>query len=392
MKKTSTEKKNVKKSFCPHSGKCGGCQLTNMTYEQQLHFKMSKVISLMGKMHRVDEIIGMDNPYYYRNKVQSAFTLTRSGKIVSGVYQSGSHRVVATDDCKTEDKKAKEIIRTIRLMLPSFKLTAYNEDTHRGFLRHVLVKRGFESGQIMVVLVSGTNIFPRKNDFVKELLRRHPDITTVVWNINSANTSLVLGKTSFTLYGKGVIEERLMGKVFEISPEAFYQINPVQTVKLYTVALDMLNLKKSDTVIDAYCGTGTIGILASDRAGSVIGAELNPHAVKNAVKNAKINSVKNIRFVCADAGEFMSELAYEKEKVDAVIMDPPRSGSTLKFLKSLVKLSPEKVLYISCNPETQARDLLYLIKAGYKVKRIQPVDMFPHTAHVENIALVSKVK
>lgn len=387
----SNPKNKIKSGFCPYAKKCGGCQLTNMTYEQQLSFKTAKVIRLLGKMHKVEDIIGMENPYHYRNKVQAAFCTTRGGKIISGVYQAGSHRVVAVEKCMTEDEKADEIIATVRRLLPSFKLTAYNEDTKKGFLRHVLVKRGFSSGEIMVVLVSSNNIFPRKNDFLKALLKAHPEITTVVWNINSASTSLVLGKRQSVLYGPGKITEELMGKRFVISPESFYQINPVQTRVLYSTAIDFLALTGKERVIDAYCGTGTIGITLSEHAGEVIGVELNASAVRDAAQNARINDVKNIKFYCADAGDFMDDMVRSAQGADAVIMDPPRAGSTVKFLKSLVRLSPKKIVYISCNPETQARDLRHLINGGYKVRKIQPVDMFPHTSHVETVAMLTKV-
>lgn len=387
----SNPKNKIKSGFCPYAKKCGGCQLTNMTYEQQLSFKTAKVIRLLGKMHKVEDIIGMENPYHYRNKVQAAFCTTRGGKIISGVYQAGSHRVVAVEKCMTEDEKADEIIATVRRLLPRFKLTAYNEDTKRGFLRHVLVKRGFSSGEIMVVLVSSNNIFPRKNDFLKALLKAHPEITTVVWNINSASTSLVLGKRQSVLYGPGKISEELMGKRFVISPKSFYQINPVQTRVLYSTAIDFLALTGKERVIDAYCGTGTIGITLSEHAGEVIGVELNASAVRDAAQNARINDVKNIKFYCADAGDFMDDMVRSAQGADAVIMDPPRAGSTVKFLKSLVRLSPKKIVYISCNPETQARDLRHLINGGYKVRKIQPVDMFPHTSHVECVVLLTKV-
>jgi len=375
---------------CPVMKKCGGCQLLNLSYEEQLSFKQASVIKLLGKFHHVDEIICMENPYHYRNKVQAAFSTDRNKNIISGVYQSSTHRVVNVDNCLLEDETADRINVTIRALLKSFKLTSFNEDTGKGFLRHTLIKRGFRSGQVMVVLVSGTNIFPKKRQFVNALLERHPEITTVVWNINDKRTSLVLGSRFEVLYGEGKIEEELCGNVFRISPSAFYQINPVQTEVLYNKALEFAQLKKTDTVIDAYCGTGTIGIIASKNAGQVIGVELNADAVRDAKKNAKINNVKNIKFIKADAGKFMLDLAKEKQKIDVVIMDPPRAGSDKAFLSSLVSLAPERVVYISCNPETQQRDLFFLVKNGYKVRKIQPVDMFPHTKHVESVVLITK--
>jgi 23S rRNA (uracil1939-C5)-methyltransferase len=260
----------------------------------------------------------------------------------------------------------------------------------KGFLRHVLVKRGFSSGQIMVVLVTSVMEFPKESQFVNALLERHPEITTIVQNVNNKRTSLVLGNDSRTLFGSGYIEEDLCGCRFRISPKAFYQINPTQTEVLYGKALEYAELDGNQTVLDAYCGTGTIGIIASGRAKKVIGVELNSDAVKDAKVNAELNGVKNIEFYEDDAGKFMVRAAEADEKFDVVIMDPPRAGASLDFLRSLVYLAPEKIVYISCNPETQARDLSFLTRKGYKVRRIQPVDMFPHTEHVETVVCLSK--
>lgn len=386
----TVNEKNKQFPVCPLYKRCGGCRLWNMTYEQQLSFKQVKCIRLLGKFCHVREIIGMKNPYHYRNKVQAAFTCDRRGNIISGVYQSASHRVVAVENCLTEDTVADEIIGTIRKLLKSFKLKPYNEDTGQGFLRHVLVKRGFKSGQIMVVLVTGTTDFPKKRAFVNALLGAHPDITTIIQNVNNRKTSLVLGNKSEVLYGSGKIEEQLGGFTFRISPKAFYQINPEGTEILYNKALEFADLHGTETVIDAYCGTGTIGIFAARSAKAVLGVELNSDAVHDAVENARLNDIKNIRFINADAGDFMTHMAEQGEKADVVIMDPPRTGSSPSFLRSVAKLSPEKVVYISCNPETLARDLYILVKHGYKVKKIQPVDMFPHTDHVESVVLMSK--
>lgn len=374
-----------KAEFCPVAKKCGGCQLQNLTYPEQLSYKQAKVIRLLGKFCRVEDIIGMENPYNYRNKVQAAFGMTRGGKIISGVYQSKSHRIVCVDECRLEDKKADEIIVTIRNMMKHYRMLPYNEDTGVGFLRHVLVKRGFTSGQIMVVLVTGTPMFPGKNAFVKELLKKHPEITTIIQNINREHTSLVLGETEKVLYGKGTIEDTLCGCVFRISAKSFYQINPVQTEKLYSTAIDFAGLTGNETVIDAYCGIGTIGIIAAQKAKNIIAVEVNKDAVFDAKNNAKRNETQNIKFYCADAGKFMTNMAADGKTADVVFMDPPRAGSDEAFLSSVVTLGPKKIVYVSCNPETQERDLKYLIKNGYKVKKIQPVDMFPHTNHVETV-------
>ncbi len=376
---------------CPNYKKCGGCQLQNLHYGRQLSFKQVKVIKLLGRYHHVSEIIGMEHPYHYRNKVQAAFA-NRAGVVISGVYQSSTHKIVPVDDCMIEDETADRIIVTVRKLLKSFKLKAFDDVTMRGFLRHVLIKRSFATGETMVVLVTGEERFPDESKFVNALLSRHSEITTIVQNINNKRTSLVLGERSRVLYGSGYIEDILCGKRFRISAKAFYQINPAQTEVLYSKAMEFADLDGTGTVIDAYCGTGTIGIIAADKAGRVIGVELNSDAVADAKVNAELNNIKNIEFYNADAGKFMVDFAAAGEQVNTVIMDPPRAGASLEFLRSLVALAPDKIVYISCNPETQARDLSFLTRKGYKVRRIQPVDMFPHTEHVETVVLLSREK
>ncbi len=388
MSHTSNIKTNP--DACPLAKKCGGCQLQNMTYERQLKWKQARCEILLKKFGKVEKIIGMENPYHYRNKVQAAFGRLKNGKIISGVYQSGSHRIVSVDSCMTEDVTADEIIVDIREMLPKFKIWTYDEDRGTGFLRHVLVKRGFSSGEVMVVLVGASGYFPMKKKFTAALLEKHPEITTVVLNINPKDTNLVLGEKEEVLYGNGYIEDTLCGCVFRISPKSFYQINPVQTEKLYGKAMELAQLDKETSVLDAYCGIGTIGLVAAKTAGKVIGVELNRDAVKDAISNCKRNGMENARFYCADAGDFMQELAENGEKFDVVFMDPPRSGSSKKFIDSLAIAAPERVVYISCNPETLARDLNMLTHKGYKVKKICPVDMFPHTNHIECVVLLSK--
>lgn len=372
---------------CPHYKKCGGCHLQNMTYPEQLKYKQIKCIKLLGKFCRVKEIIGMENPTHYRCKVQAAFSKDRTG-IISGVYQSSTHKIVPIDECMIEDSGADAIIVTIRKLLKSFKLKPFDENNMTGFLRHVLVRKGYYTGQVMVVLVTGSVIFPSSRSFINALLQRHPEITTIVQNVNNKFTSLVLGEKNITLYGEGYIEDTIFDSVFRISPKSFYQVNPVMTTKLYKKALEFMELSGKETVIDAYCGTGTIGILASKNADKVIGVELSADAVKDAKFNARRNGIKNIEFYTADAGDFMVEMAAGGEKVDVVIMDPPRAGSTEKFIDSVVTLSPLRVVYVSCNPETLARDLKYFIRKGYNVRKIQPVDMFPHTDHVECCVLL----
>ena len=376
---------------CPLYRKCGGCQLQNMSYPRQLHWKQELVERLLGRFHRVNPIIGMEHPYHYRNKVQAAFALDRRKQIVSGVYQASTHRVVPVESCMIEDETADRIVGTIRKLMKDFKMEPYNEDTGRGLVRHVLVKRGFVSGQVMVVMVTVSPILPAKNNFVKALRKAHPEITTILQNVNNRATSMVLGESEKVLYGPGYIEESLCGCVFRISAKSFYQINPVQTEVLYNKAIELAGFTGKETVVDAYCGTGTIGLIAAKRgAGHVTGVELNRDAVRDAISNAKRNGIKNVYFYNADAGEFLSAMADEGETVDVVLMDPPRAGSDERFLTSLAGLAPKKIVYISCNPETLQRDLQFLVRAGYHVQEIQPVDMFPHTNHVETVVLLSK--
>ena len=375
---------------CPLAKKCGGCDYQGISYEEQLKKKENSVRKLMKEFGEIRPIIGADDPYHYRNKVHAVFSRKRNGEIVSGIYQEGTHKVVPVDACQIENEKADEIIVSVRKLLKSFKVKVYDEDTGYGLLRHVLVRTGYMTGQIMVVLVVSSPIFPSKNHFVKALRAQHPEISTVVLNVNDRKTSMVLGPRNITLYGKGYIEDQLCGCMFRISPTSFYQINPVQTEKLYGKAMELAGLTGKERVIDAYCGIGTIGMVAAKSAKEVIGVELNPDAVRDAIKNAKRNQMKNIRFYQDDAGRFMEKMAAKGEKADVVFMDPPRSGSTEQFMKSAVTLAPQKIVYISCDPQTQARDLKYLTKHGYKAMGAYPYDMFPFTKHAENIVLLVK--
>jgi len=345
--------------------------------------KQKQLESLFSKYCKVYPITGMDNPYHYRNKVHAVFDHDGKGNPVSGVYEANSHRVVPVESCLIEDQKADEIIGSIRGMLKSFKIKTYDEDTGYGLLRHVLVKRGFATNEIMVVLVTASPVFPSRNNFVKALREKHPDITTIIQNVNGRGTSMVLGDQEKTLYGKGYIEDILCGCRFRISSKSFYQINPVQTEKLYTRAITAAALTGKETVIDAYCGIGTIGIIASKWAGNVIGVELNKDAVKDAVVNAKRNEIENVRFYCNDAGKFMVGMAAAGETADVVFMDPPRSGSTVEFIEAVKKLGPKKVVYVSCNPETLERDLKEFMKRGYEGKGVWGFDLFPMTSHCE---------
>lgn len=375
---------------CSVSKKCGSCQYQGVPYKEQLAAKQKRMKKLLGKFANVKPIIGMDDPFYYRNKVHAVFDRDKKGNIICGTYEAKTHKVVPIEECMIEDKISQEIIRTIRDMLKSFRIKTYDEDTGYGLLRHVLVRRGFSTGEIMVVLVVGSPIFPSKNNFVKALRKKYPQITTVVLNVNDKKTSMVLGERDIVIYGKGYIRDTLCGCTFRISPQSFYQVNPVQTEILYKTAIEYAGLGRKETVIDAYCGIGTIGLVAAKRAKNVIGVELNPDAVRDARINAKENKITNARFYQGDAGEFMENMAENGEHADVVFMDPPRTGSDKKFMSSVIKLNPSRIVYISCGPETLARDLEYLTKHGYDVRKIQPVDMFSFTDHCENICLLTK--
>ena len=383
MERNNTINETAERAPCPKRKQCGGCQMMHLPYAEQLWRKQERLQHLLGKFGRVEPICAMEQPYHYRGKVQAAFGTDGRGRIISGVYQSGSHRIVSVDDCLLEDETADRIIVDIRSMMPRFKMTAYDEKRASGFLRHVLVRRSFSTGEVMVVLVAATPVFPLRRPFLAALREKHPEITTVILNVNDRFTPLVLGKRETVLYGPGYIEDELCGLRFRISAASFYQVNPVQTGRLYETAIDFAGLTGREKVLDAYCGTGTIGLAAARHAASVAGVELNRDAVRDAIANAKRNGVRNAWFTCADAGEFMQNAAREGERCDVVFLDPPRAGASGDFLSALLSLAPERIVYISCNPDTLARDLGVLTAGGYRARRIRPVDMFPHTEHVE---------
>lgn len=375
---------------CPIYRECGGCQYLHLTYEQQLKEKQKRMEELLGGVCPVRPIIGMEDPYHYRNKVHAVFGLDRKNNVISGMYKESTHRILPVDSCLLEDPKADEIIVTIRNMLRSFKIRVFDEDTGYGLLRHVLIRRGFTTGEILVVLVTASPVFPSKNNFVKALREKHPEITTIVQNINGRNTSMVLGDKEHILYGKGYIEDVLGGLRFRISSRSFYQINSAQTEKLYAKAMELAQLTGKETVLDAYCGIGTIGLIASKQAKNVIGVELNSDAVRDAIQNAKKNGITNAQFFCNDAGRFMNHMASRGERADVVFMDPPRSGSTEEFIDSVALMQPKRVVYISCGPDTLARDLKIFARHGYRAKEAWPVDLFGWTEHCEVVCVLSR--
>ena len=375
---------------CPVYKKCGGCQL-DVTYSQQLSYKRRIVRELLGRFGPIEAIAGMKPPLHYRCKVNTAFGYSR-GQVLTGVWQSSSGKLVRVENCALEDERATPIIRAIRTLLPTFHLRTYDERNGHGFLRFVTIRIGKQTGEILVAFGTGAEKAPRLKEVVGALVRSCPEITTVVQCVSIDRLNLLLGKKETVLYGPGYITDTLCGKSFRISARSFFQVNPVQTELLYQTAVDFAALTGGETVIDAYCGVGTIGIIAAEKASGVLAVELNGDAVQNATENVKLNGLKNVRVIQEDAGAFMEDMAEEGGSADVVFTDPPRAGCSRQFLSSLVQLGPKKIVYISCNPETQSRDLQYLTKHGYKVERIKPVDMFPYTRHIETVVLLTRQK
>ena len=373
---------------------CGGCPLLGLPYAAQLQQKEDTVRALLGRYGPVHPIRGMETPFHYRNKVISTFAPGPGGKLTSGIYAARSHKVLPVESCLLHDEVLDAVMQAVRAAANRCRYQPYNEDKGTGLLRHCLLRRGVATGQVMVVLVTAQPVLPGAKNFVKALLeeadKRHVPVTTVVQNFNPRQTSVVLGEAEKVLYGKGFILDTLCGKTYALSPRSFYQVNPVQTAVLYGVAVEAARLTGRETVLDAYCGIGTIGLTAADQAKTLVGVELNRDAVHDAIGNARHNGVKNARFFAADATEWLREAAAAGEKADVVFMDPPREGSTPAFLDSVARMGPKRVVYVSCNPETMARDLALLTRKGYRAEGFTPVDMFPHSEHIEVVCALSR--
>ena len=374
---------------CPYRKKCGGCVYSEMDYGEQLRRKERLVRRLLEGKGEVKPITGAAEPLYYRNKVTASFGF-RNGKIIAGVYEKNTHRVVNIDHCLIQDRRADRIIHIIRDLCVSFKIKAYDEDSGFGFLRHVMVRTGRKTGQVMVILVTASPIFRGSGNFVKALLEKCPEITTVVQNINGMRTSMVLGAREKVLYGKGYIEDELCGLRFRISPSSFYQVNPAQTELLYAKAVELAAPRQGSLLLDAYCGIGTMGLIAAGTAGEVIGVELNGDAVKDAQVNARLNGIRNISFYQNDAGVFLEDLAAAGTRPDVILMDPPRSGSTPEFIRCACQAKPERIVYVSCSPETLARDIGIFRRYNYRMEEAWPFDQFPLTEHIEVVCLLGR--
>lgn len=412
---------------CPVSRECGACQHVDEPYAAQLARKDARVADLFASFDSADlrPILGMEDPCHYRNKVVSPYApgkklpgSTTGGKdnarggsrgdrareararrasatprheILCGMYAAHSHRIVPTDACLVENVQAKRIILAIRNLMPKFGIEPYREDAGSGFLRHAVVRVGHTSGEVLVTLVTNGREFPGSRAFCRELVKRCPAITTIVQNVNERQTNVILGEREQVLYGPGFILDKLCGLSFRISSQSFYQVNAVQTEVLYRQAMELAAFKGSEHVVDAYCGTGTIGLVAAKSgAAQVVGVDSVAAAIRDARENARHNGVENARFVADDAGTFMREAAAGGEQADVVLMDPPRAGASEEFLEALAVLAPQRIVYISCDPETQARDIRLLERQGYRLRIVQPVDMFPHTDHIETIALIER--
>lgn len=388
--KKSDDRTNI---LCEVFSSCGSCQYLHMNYEKQLQLKKQMVEKYVKgeKLNiKVHDVEGMENPYFYRNKMIIGFTYNKQRELISGLYEEFSHHIIPCKKCYLHDETCEAIIETIKTLIKKYRIELYQEDKRKGFLRHVLLRKGFVTNEYMIVLVVSNALFPARKNFVQDLIKTHPYITTVVQNVNTRKTSIVLGEEERVLYGNGYISDILCGLKFRISSKSFYQINHEQTEKLYAKAIDLAKLTGNETLIDAYSGIGTIGMIASAHVRNVISVELNKDAVKDAIVNSKMNKLNNVRFFNDDAGKFMVNLSKKHEKCDVVIMDPPRSGSTPEFMNSVKILNPKKVVYVSCDPKTLIRDLAYFKKLGYFTKDIYLYDMFPHTAHVESVVLMTR--
>ncbi len=427
-------------ALCPVFGQCGGCSQLDVPYDQQLSAKQRAVYDLfegLAPAEAFQPVLGMEHPFHYRNKVVSPYAPAkgkrgagagkraaergadrhgvelsnrygakglrntqgpRSAKqvreaILTGMYAPGTHRLIPTGTCAIENETAKQVTLAVRDIMARWDMAPYNEDTGEGFVRHVVVRVGHESGEVLVTVVTNGEEFPSAKAFCRELVRRVPAITTIVQNVNTRQTNVILGEKERTLYGPGFILDTLCGLSFRISSKSFYQVNATQTEVLYDEAVCLAQLTGAETVIDAYCGTGTIGLVAARRgARRVIGVDSVASAIRDAATNARHNGVDNADFVAEDATAFMERLAASGERPDPLVllMDPPRAGSTPEFLAAACALAPQRIVYISCNPTTQARDVRQLVDSGYEIKAIRPVDMFPHTDHIESIVMLEK--
>lgn len=376
---------------CPAAKKCGGCSYAGRSYFEQAAAKEQRVRRLISPFCEVLPIHHCEEPLYYRNKVHSAFKKLKNGRVICGPYESSSHRIVEVKSCLIENRTAASIIRDCADIAKKLNVDIYDEVKGTGDLRRVLVRTADATGEVMVVLIIGSNYFKKKKIFTDELLRRHPEITTLLININRRHDSMILGSGEVKkITGNGYITDVILGKKFRVSADSFMQSNHAQAEVLYSEAVRIADFSGNETCIDAYCGTGSTTLSFADFVGTITGIEINESAYKDALKNTSANKVKNAEFVNADATEYMEKLALSDAKTDCVILDPTRAGTTPRFIKACGKLLPSKIVYISCCPETLARDLKGFRSQGYEAETARPVDMFPWTDKVEVIVLLRR--
>ena len=373
---------------------CGGCQIQELDYQKQLDIKTNEVKQVISRIGKLDDVVihdtlGMEHPFRYRNKAQ--FPIQKKDNMpVIGFYKKKSHDLISTDECIIQHEVNNKIIKIIKTYIRAYNVSIYDEKTHKGLLRHVVTKVGFTTGEVMIVLVANGKKLPYLKELASVLKENIPGFKTLVVNVNTQKTNVILGKENIVAYGDGMIRDYIGELVFEISPLSFFQVNPLQTEVLYNKALEYANLGENDTVFDIYCGIGTISLFLAQKAKKVYGIEIVEDAIKDAKRNAKINNMDNVEFYVGKAEEVVPKMYQEGKRANVVVVDPPRKGCDEKVLDTIISMQPDRVVYVSCNPSTLARDLAYLNERGYKCHEIQPVDMFPHSVHVENVAWLSK--
>lgn len=371
--------------ICSAAGRCSGCQLNNLPYSQQLRLKQSKVNRLFYGIIKPEKIVASPDETRYRNKSAAVFSEDKNKEVRWGIYQSVSGGFCAVKKCFLQPATADEIFSTLAQLLKSFKIKLYDLKSRTGFFRSAMIRNSAATGQLMLVLVTAEGGFPKERQFVNALVKKHKEITCVVQSVYTGDAVVMTGEKEKILFGDGYIEDGILGRKFRISAHSFYQINSRQTARLYSEAVKLANLKEGESFLDAYCGTGTIGIIAAKEGCRGFGVEINPSAVEDAKINAELNGASNMSFICGDAG---SVIENQSGGYDVVFIDPPRAGCSRKFLNSVAKGKPERIVYVSCNPETQVRDVRFLMKHGYKIKKAVPFDMFPQTGHVETVVLL----
>ena len=375
---------------------CGGCQIQELDYQKQLDVKTNEVKQVISRIGKLDDVVihdtlGIEHPFRYRNKAQ--FPIQKKDNMpVIGFYKKKSHDLISTDECIIQHEVNDKIIKIIKTYIRAYNVSIYDEKTHKGLLRHLVTKVGFTTGEVMIVLVANGKKLPYLKELASVLKENIPGFKTLVVNVNTQKTNVILGKENIVAYGDGMIRDYIGELVFEISPLSFFQVNPLQTEVLYNKALEYANLGENDTVFDIYCGIGTISLFLAQKAKKVYGIEIVEDAIKDAKRNAKINNMDNVEFYVGKAEEVVPKMYKEGKRANVVVVDPPRKGCDEKVLDTIVSMEPDRVVYVSCNPSTLARDLAYLNERGYKCHEIQPVDMFPHSVHVENVAWLSKEK